>query len=374
MDYTRLRVGRLLAILSLALALVVLPVNGSTASGAEPPGLQKAMQVQERNTARLMALPHIVGTAVGRDARGQLTVKVFAAHGGVAGIPANLEGIPVEVEVTGSFFAIPGRPAGKKPPADPGVDPTGRFDPVLIGVSVGNEFHCSAGTIGCRLTDGTDTFALSNVHVFDPWHYGDSESNAATLGERIVQPGRIDDPADDCSGAATAENMMGKVVGCVPIDFDGGSNFVDAAIAIVPSEGLMDPRDFNRGTPTDGYGLPKSEFGTPATIGLAVQKYGRSTGMTRGEVSAINATVNVGYVVGTATFVGQILIDGRKFLKPGDSGSLVVTDPDCEAVGLLFAGNNRGSLGIANPIDLVLDAFATEENEVWIDGEASPQP
>ena len=175
MEYTRLRVGRSLALLSFALALVLVTMHGPIASGAEPPGLQKAMQVQERNTARLMALPDIVGTAVGRDAQGQLTVKVLAARGGVAGIPANLEGIPVEVEVTGVFFAIPGPPAGKKPPPDPGVDPTDRFDPVPIGVSVGNEFHCSAGTIGCRLTDGIDAFALSNVHVFDPWHYGDPE-------------------------------------------------------------------------------------------------------------------------------------------------------------------------------------------------------
>jgi hypothetical protein len=327
------------------------------------------MQVQERNTARLMALPDIVGTAVGRDAQGQFTVKVLAARGGVAGIPANLEGIPVEVEVTGLFFAIPGPPAGKKPPPDPGVDPTDRFAPVPIGVSVGNEFHCSAGTIGCRLTDGEYFFALSNVHVFDPWHYGDPESNAATLGERIVQPARIDDPADDCSGAATAENMVGQVVDCVPIDFAGGINLVDAAIAIVPSEGLADPREFNSGTPTDGYGLPKSGFGAPATIGLAVQKYGRSTGLTWGAVSGINATIDVGYDAGTATFVGQILIDGWKFLKPGDSGSLVVTDPDREAVGLLFAGNNRGSLGVANPIDLVLDAFADDDDLFWIDGE-----
>lgn len=370
MEYTRLRVGRLLTLLSFALALVFVTMHGPIASGAEPPGLQKAMQVQERNTVRLMALPDIVGTAVGRGAQGQLTVKIFAARGGVAGIPANLEGIPVEVEVTGLFFAIPGRPAGKKPPPDPGVDPTDRFDPVPIGVSVGNEFHCSAGTIGCRLTDGKDVFALSNVHVFDPWHYGDPDGNAATLGERIVQPSRLDDPADDCYGEATAENMMGTVVDCLPIDFYGGDNRVDAAIAIVTSDDL---REFNVDTPTDGYGLPKWGFGEAATIGLAVQKYGRSTGLTRGEVSAVNATINVGYVVyiddvgyvsRTAKFVGQILIDGKKFLKPGDSGSLVVTDPDREAVGLLFAGNSRGSLGIANPINEVLGAFG-----VWIDGE-----
>lgn len=363
MKHSRFRLGFLLWLLALAAVAFAAPLS---TLAAEPPGLQRAMQVQERNTARLMNLPDIVGTAVGRDAQGQIVVKVFAARGGAVGIPARLEGIPVEVEVTGVFVAIPGPPAAKKPPPAPTVDPTTRFDPVPIGVSVGNEFHCSAGTIGCRLTDGINTYALSNVHVFDPWHYGDPTINAAILGERIVQPSRLDDPADNCSGEATAENMMGKVVGCVPLNFDGGDNLVDAAIAIVPGEGLTDPRQFDGNTPTGGYGFPKSGFGIAATIGITVQKYGRSTGLTRGQVSGVNAIMDVDYSGETATFVNQILIDGRKFLQPGDSGSLVVTDPDREAVGLLFAGNTRGSLGIANPIGTVLDAF---EVELMIDGE-----
>ena len=59
--------------------------------------------------------------------------------------------------------------------------------------------------------------------MFDPWHYGDPSVNAATLGERIVQPSRLDDPADDCSGEATAENLMGQIVDCMPEGFE----FVD---------------------------------------------------------------------------------------------------------------------------------------------------
>ena len=213
MQYSRMRTGMLLSILSLGLVLLILPAIAPTVSGAEPPGLQRAVQVQERHTARLMALPEVVGTAIGLDAQGQPAVQVLTARGGVAGIPAHLEGVPVEVEVTGVFFAIPGPPARKKPKPDPdpGVDPTSRFpSPVPVGVSVGNEFHCSAGTIGCRLTDGQQLFALSNVHVFDPWHYGDPEVNAATLGEKIVQPSRIDDPADDCSGEATAAKSQSQ--------------------------------------------------------------------------------------------------------------------------------------------------------------------
>ncbi|HUT89101.1 MAG TPA: hypothetical protein VMY37_06380 [Thermoguttaceae bacterium] len=377
MQWSRFRTGLFLTLLALALALLVLPAAAPTASAAEPPGLQKAMQAQERHTARLMALPDVVGTAVGLDAQGQPAVKVLTARGGVAGIPANLEGVPVEVEVTGLFFAIPGRPAGKKPPPLPAVDPTSRFDdPVPIGVSTGNEFSWSAGTIGCKVfaivEETVECYALSNVHVFDPWHYGVSSEgnpNAVERGERMVQPGRIDDPADD-GGVATEDNILGKIVGSVPIDFSGeATNYVDAAIAIVPTadyEGVGDCRTLGNSTPIDGYGTPEWadwEHTVCADVGQAVQKYGRSTGLTKGEVSLVNVTVEVGYDVGTAVFVGQILIDGRKFLKPGDSGSLVVTDPGKSPVGLLFAGNTRGSLGIANPIGLVLAAF-----QVSIDG------
>ena len=46
-----------------------------------------------------------------------------------------------------------------------------------------------------------------------------------------------------------------------------------------------------------------------------------------------------------------------RFLKAGDSGSLLVTDPGRNPVGLLFAGNRSGKLAIANQIEDVLAAF-----------------
>jgi hypothetical protein len=54
-------------------------------------------------------------------------------------------------------------------------------------------------------------------------------------------------------------------------------------------------------------------------------------------------------------------------MKAGDSGSLLVTDPGREPIGLLFAGSRSGKTAIANRIDLVLDRF-----NVHIDGEGSP--
>lgn len=102
-------------------------------------------------------------------------------------------------------------------------------------------------------------------------------------------------------------------------------------------------------------------------IGLKVQKYGRTTALTKGAVNAINATINVGYSSGTARFGNQIVVYARKpFIKAGDSGSLLVTDPEKKPVGLLFAGTADGKWAIANRINLVLDRFG-----VTIDGSKS---
>ncbi len=93
-----------------------------------------------------------------------------------------------------------------------------------------------------------------------------------------------------------------------------------------------------------------------------MQKYGRTTGHTVGKVSGINATIDVGYRVGTARFERQVVITGTRFSAGGDSGSLIVTKgmllADRRPVGLLFAGT--ATTTIANPIDLVLDRFGIE--------------
>jgi len=96
-----------------------------------------------------------------------------------------------------------------------------------------------------------------------------------------------------------------------------------------------------------------------------VQKYGRTTRQTIGQVYAVNATVKVTYDSGTARFVNQILITPGSFSAAGDSGSLVVYGGKGSKygmpIGLLFAGSQ--SLTVANPIDRVLDYF-----DVTIDG------
>jgi len=97
-----------------------------------------------------------------------------------------------------------------------------------------------------------------------------------------------------------------------------------------------------------------------ATLGLAVQKSGRTTGLTKGTIAGIDCTVVVGpYSNGrSATFVNQIEITGSPtFSGNFDSGSLVVENVanNPRPVGLLIAGTSAESW--ANPIQAVLAAF-----------------
>ena len=91
-----------------------------------------------------------------------------------------------------------------------------------------------------------------------------------------------------------------------------------------------------------------------ATLGMRVRKYGRTTEYTEGNVTLINATVNIAYNTAagqkTARFVGQTITGAMS--QGGDSGSLIVDATDSKAVGLLFAGSNLAT--IFTPISVVL--------------------
>ncbi|MEE8587505.1 MAG: hypothetical protein V3T83_21925, partial [Acidobacteriota bacterium] len=193
--------------------------------------LEPAMAIQNRHTKGLMKIPEIVGTAVGVDRSGHPIIKLYTRRAGVGGLPGRLDGLRVSVEVVGEIEARKG------PGGDP-VDTTIRFDrPVPIGVSTGHP-AITAGTIGARLTDGTNVFALSNNHVY-------ADVNAASIGDAVIQPGTFDggtSPADDIGNLAAFET----------IDFVNPINVIDAAIASTTILLLGDS------TPSNGYGTPRS--------------------------------------------------------------------------------------------------------------------
>ena len=321
--------------------LLVLP-SLLFAQGRSEDAFERVKEVQERHTDRLMAIEGVEGTAVGLDRDVRPIVTVFTQDETVAGIPEKLDGVPVQVVVTGKIYALPKpeNPGGGKPPKEP-VDPTARFErPVPIGVSTGHP-AITAGTIGCRVTDGDNVYVLSNNHVY-------ANENQATIKDPVIQPGTVD-------GGASPADDIGTLYDFEPIDFGGGDNTIDAAIAATTADLV------GKATPSDGYGMPKSRT-VEAEFAQVVQKYGRTTGLTKGQVWALNATINVGYDSGVAVFVGQIGIVPLKgeFSAGGDSGSLVVTQKG-NPVGLLFAGG--GGWTFANPIGEVLTRFG-----VTIDG------
>jgi hypothetical protein len=128
---------------------------------------------------------------------------------------------------------------------------------------------------------------------------------------------------------------------------------VDAAIALL-DDPAVDPE------------YPVGRITTTAAVtgGEAVAKVGRTTGQTRGRVTAIemdDILVGYGDDLGILAFDGQIEIEsagGGPFSRGGDSGALVYRE-DGAAIGLLFAGSETGGsdgsgLTYVNPIDAVL--------------------
>lgn len=277
-------------------------------------------------------------------------------------IPRTIEGVPVEVEMMDT----------------PEVHRTGRYRPANPGVSVGH-YEVTAGTFGAvgEYKDKKGTLILSNNHVL-------ANSNNSKLGDDVLQPGKYD-------GGTPEKDVIAKLDSYVPLkfkwgeasgatarlrevedDFDselklqkrridtyfkkkleedgeeGGYNEVDAAAAKVIDAKDVDAEILEIGKIT---GIEE------AKPRMKVMKSGRTTGLTRGTIKTVNTTVDVGYGFYTnARFKGQIVTDDMS--KAGDSGSLLVKDPEGaegeghKATAFLFAGSSDST--IFNPINKYL--------------------
>jgi hypothetical protein len=314
--------------------------------------LGPALAAQAKHTNRLLADRDVLGTGIGRLTDGRPEVTVFARNASAAAkLPRDLDGIPVVIEVTGDITILPEK-ADATPRARPGgggggTSPTSFFSrPVPIGVSTGRADECAAGTIGARVKSGSTLYALSNNHVF-------AKENAGNSGDLIYQPGRY----DLSCGSDDTKYRLGTLAKFKEIVLDDKTpNEVDVAITNVTAATL------GTATPANGYGTPSATT-APAALNMAVQKYGRTTGLTTGVVVGVSVTVRVQYTDGIGRFENQVQIRGDKgaFSKAGDSGSLIVTRNNNTPVALLFAGGSTSTF--ANPIGPVLTAVG-----VTIDG------
>lgn len=363
--------------------------------------LRNAVSIHHRHKNSLHTNRNIRGSGIGRRKSDNKTViKVYSTNRDTSNIPISVDGMPVEVEYVGEIRALRTKKSPRKtnnrrkplahsfskealvPTYDiqaGSIDRRDRFDrPVPIGISVGHS-DVTAGTLGCRVSQGCHLYALSNNHVL-------ANQNDAQIGDPIIQPGTFD-------GGSAPADTIGMLYDYVPLSFTTSCNVntcnrIDAAIAEVTGAYVINA------TTSEGYGTPRDETIEPY-IGMKVMKYGRTTGLSYGYIDSVSATIDVNYGTTSNTnyarFVYQIVIKPAEdasysdFSAGGDSGALIVAAdanypaPDCvndpspcawdypplgderKPVGLLFAGG--GGITVANKISDVLGAF-----DILIDG------
>lgn len=217
--------------------------------------------------------------------------------------------------------------------------------PLLIGASVGH-VKVTAGTLGAFVERGDALCVLSNNHVL-------ANEDLAAPRDWILQRAKLD-------GGREPRERIARLSGSVRLK-RRGANLVDAAIASLERGKAYDAR-LLRGLVNGADRKLKGLGPEFLDEGEVVYKVGRTTGPTKGRVTAFDLdNVVVSYDLGNLRFDGQIEIEGagtRPFSDGGDSGALIV-DSGMKAVALLFAGSDMGGrngagLTFANPIHRVL--------------------
>ena len=331
--------------------------------------VEEVKRAKELSKYNILSKPNVVGVGYGyKDKGGRRTselsvvalVRVKLPKSSLTPdelVPATLDGVSTDVVQVGEIRAFQSR--------------TDRWRPAPGGVSIGH-YQITAGTLGTVVRDAAndERLILSNNHVL-------ANSNEAELGDAILQPGPTDGGHSDSDKIATLERF-------IPIQFTSepsdcgiakwvaeAANFVARLLAsrskLVPIR--EDPAAINQvdaavARPADDSDLLNEILdigeisGTlEATLGMGVRKSGRTTAFTTGQITVLEATIDVNYGEGRkARFEGQIVTSPMS--QGGDSGSLLVSSSSLQAVGLLYAGSNQAT--IFNAIGEVLAALKIE--------------
>jgi hypothetical protein len=316
----------------------------------------KAITIHNRHISEILATRNVAGTGISADGKGMPVITIYTTQQTAPGqLKKEYEGVPVVEQVTGVIKPFKGHGGGGG-----GGGQTKQTPPVKMGTSGGWRYdlangYCCGGTFGSLVQKGGVQYILTNYHVLYADIVSGGNGRVATAGDPVIQPGLID---VNCT-AANAQNV-GTLVsngGSLPM----GGNAVDVGIAQV-TPGMVDATGAILNVGTIG-----ATTVSPA-IGMAVKKMGRTTGLTRSSISAINGAFSIQYeneCAGGNSFVqsytNQVVIANGAcgFQNSGDSGSLLVQDvtTNPKAVGLCFAGStvcNGSAIAIANPINAVL--------------------
>jgi hypothetical protein len=223
--------------------------------------------------------------------------------------------------------------------------------PLLIGSSIGHQ-AVTAGTLGAFVMRGRRLSVLSNNHVL-------ADEGRARKGDRVLQRAWFD-------GGTARHETVARASQWVALR-TRAANVVDAALATVDTG--IEADHTRLASLVNGKDRRLAGIGPEfIDVGTTVYKVGRTTGATKGRVTAFDLdNLVVNFDVGNLRFDNQIEIEGTGktgFSDGGDSGSLIVVGAgpgsrDMAAVALLFAGSEAGGangrgLTYANPLHEVL--------------------
>jgi len=204
--------------------------------------------------------------------------------------------------------------------------PSGRFDPIQPGISVGNP-KAKAGTLGLIVVDDATgaRCIMSSSHVL--------AGPAGLEGDPILQPSRFD------SGSFAGDTIATLVHAPAP------GLWGDAALAKLNGLRATKPASFDTGVVIDSAVEPES--------GMLVAKTGRTTLTTHGRIEGVGTYFYPDLPGGLTGFRVVPLHDDptkHDLCAPGDSGALYVVEGTSAGVGLHCAGGADpliGEVGIA---------------------------
>ena len=321
--------------------------------------LEDSRRVLRDTRRELLRKPNVVGVGVGyKTAGGKRTgelalicsVEVKKTRQSLSSsevIPADIQSIPTDVLPTGVIRALQTH--------------TSRWRPAPGGVSIGH-YLITAGTLGCLVKKNNKVFILSNNHVL-------ANSNDGAIGDAILQPGPYD-------GGRVETDTIARLSEFVPIEFGIGCPIGNGVAAILNAlaAGVGSRTRLQATRPAAAENLVDCAIAEPVnpgdvvneifeigaisgvaegTLGMAVKKSGRTTGLTTGTIEQVDFTGSVSYgTTKIATFVDQLVAGAMS--QGGDSGSAVLNTQN-QLVGLLFAGTNTTT--IINRIQNVFQAL-----------------
>ncbi|SHF12640.1 hypothetical protein [Desulforamulus putei] len=334
--------------------------------------MDKFFKTLEKARWRLLGMKNVVGVGVGhkqvgRERTEQPAIIVFVKKKEAPEnlsrehlVPFKINGLDTDVIEVGEVRLLDEERTKHVRPAQPGLSighyrvTAGTFGAVVRDRNTGELLILSNNHILANATNGKDGRAVIGDPVLQPGEYdgGTREDRIATLLRYIpLQKGEAPATCPVAKGVARLANILVRTIRpnyeLKFVKRGGTPNIVDCAVARPIRPDLI----------TDEIvGIGKVQGTAQAKPGMKVVKSGRTTGVTRGVVTAVGATMEVKLDdESSAYFADQVVTDMKS--QGGDSGSLVLNEEN-KAVGLLFAGSDK--VTVFNHIQNVLDKLNIE--------------